>query len=66
MTFADVYSWLRTKGWRLEITTKQHVRCIPPGGGRFIVSSGREGDFRAVRNFLRDLRRIAGVEYPRR
>jgi len=54
----------RGQGWRVERTKKMHWRFIPKDPGKPIcIFSGTPSDYRAIRNFLADLRR-SGFQWP--
>ena len=55
--FRDIVKEAEAQGWRLERTSKGHVKMIPPDKGPPVFTSGTPGDYRALKNFLGKLRR---------
>jgi hypothetical protein len=52
---------MRKLGWRVEITKRQHVRLISPGGAVHI-SPGTGSDRRGLRNTWAGIKRIIAAE----
>lgn len=61
-----VFAMLRAVGWTLTQTANSHTKCTPPNGRGSVYASfsltrrRHSADPRALRNFLRDLRRYTG------
>jgi predicted RNA binding protein YcfA (HicA-like mRNA interferase family) len=47
----------RRRGWTVEQTKGQHWRFTPPGGGRFVITSGTPGNVSAINHIKSDLKR---------
>jgi hypothetical protein len=56
--YSPIFAALRAQGWRLETTSKQHVKCFPPDKSKEIVVFSMSGsDHRAIDNAIKSLER---------
>ena len=54
----------RAQGWRVESTSRGHIRLIPIDKDKpIVVSSGTPSDHRSIKNFLAQARR-SGLVWP--
>lgn len=55
--FRKVRRDAETQGWLSSLTTKGHWKFVPPDSGRLVYFSGSPGDYRAIKNFVAQMRR---------
>lgn len=54
----------REQGWRVERTTKGHIRFVPPDATMpMVIASGTPSDQRSIKNLIAQLRR-SGFIWP--
>lgn len=53
----DLQGWLRGHGWRIEPTSKGHVKFFSPKGSCIVTAAGTPSDRRALSNVVAEIRR---------
>lgn len=53
----DLQGWLKRHGWRIQPTTKGHLKFFSPHGSCIVTAAGTPSDRRALSNVVAEIRR---------